>query len=65
MIGCFAEATSPEIHVDGNELAEAFWLERDKARALIGGERVDGLWVPPSIAIAHHLIKTWANREKA
>jgi len=63
MIGCFADATSPEIAVDGNELAEAFWLERGKARALIGGERVDGLWVPPSIAIAHHLIKTWANRE--
>ena len=63
MIGCFAEATSPEINVDGNELAEAFWLERGKARALIGGERVDGLWVPPSIAIAHHLIKTWANGE--
>jgi NAD+ diphosphatase len=65
MIGCFAEATSPEIHVDGNELAEAFWLERDKARALIGGERVDGLWVPPSIAIAHHLIKTWADQERS
>src|ERR1700722_19683020 len=63
MIGCFAEATSPEIVVDGNELAEAFWLERGKARALIGGERVDGLWVPPNIAIAHHLIKTWANRD--
>ena len=63
MIGCFAEATSPEINVDGNELAEAFWLVRGKARALIGGERVDGLWVPPSIAIAHHLIKTWASKD--
>jgi NAD+ diphosphatase len=63
MIGCFAEASSPDINVDGNELAEAFWLERGKARALIGGERVDGLWVPPSIAIAHHLIKTWANKD--
>ena len=63
MIGCFAEATGPEINVDGNELAEAFWLERTKARTLIGGERFDGLWVPPSIAIAHHLIKTWANEK--
>ncbi|MGD0864514.1 MAG: NAD(+) diphosphatase [Rhizomicrobium sp.] len=63
MIGCFAEASSPDINVDGNELAEAFWLERGKARALIGGERVDGLWVPPSIAIAHHLIKTWASKD--
>jgi NAD+ diphosphatase len=63
MIGCFAEASSPDINVDGNELAEAFWLERGKARALIRGERVDGLWVPPSIAIAHHLIKTWASKD--
>jgi NAD+ diphosphatase len=60
MIGCFAEARGREIKVDENELAEAIWLERSVARALIGGERVEGLWVPPSIAIAHHLIKAFA-----
>lgn len=60
MIGCFAEAESREIKVDENELAEARWLERSVARALINGERVEGLWVPPSIAIAHHLIKAFA-----
>ena len=60
MIGCFAEARSREIKVDENELAEARWLERPVARALINGERVEGLWVPPSIAIAHHLIKAFA-----
>jgi NAD+ diphosphatase len=60
MIGCFAEARNREIKVDENELAEAIWLERSVARALINGERVEGLWVPPSIAIAHHLIKAFA-----
>ena len=60
MIGCFAEARDREIKVDENELAEARWLERSVARALINGERVEGLWVPPSIAIAHHLIKAFA-----
>lgn len=60
MIGCFAEARSREIKVDENELAEARWLERSVAKALINGERVEGLWVPPSIAIAHHLIKAFA-----
>jgi len=60
MIGCFAEAESRDIKVDENELAEARWLERSVARALINGERVEGLWVPPSIAIAHHLIKAFA-----
>jgi NAD+ diphosphatase len=60
MIGCFAEARSRDIKVDENELAEAIWLERSVARALINGERVEGLWVPPPIAIAHHLIKAFA-----
>jgi NAD+ diphosphatase len=60
MIGCFAEAESREIKVDESELAEAIWLERSTARALINGERVEGLWVPPAIAIAHHLIKAFA-----
>ena len=60
MIGCFAEAASREIKVDESELAEAIWLERSDAKKLIAGERVEGIWVPPSIAIAHHLIKKFA-----
>jgi NAD+ diphosphatase len=60
MIGCFAEAASREIKVDETELAEAIWLERSDAKKLIAGERVEGIWVPPAIAIAHHLIKAFA-----
>jgi NAD+ diphosphatase len=60
MIGCFAAAEAREIKVDENELAEAFWLERGKIRALLAGERIDGLWIPPSVAIAHHLLKRFA-----
>jgi len=63
MIGCFAEATSRDVKVDETELAEVMWLERSKARALINGERIEGLWVPPAIAIAHHLIKAFALSE--
>jgi NAD+ diphosphatase len=60
MIGCFAQAEAREITLDQNELAEAFWLEKSKLRALLAGERVDGLWVPPTVAIAHHLLKRFA-----
>jgi NAD+ diphosphatase len=60
MIGCFAKAESRESKVDDNELAEVRWLERSVARAVIAGERVDGIRLPPPIAIAHHLIKTWS-----
>ncbi len=60
MIGCFAKAESRDVKVDDNELAEVRWLERSLARDLVSGKRVDGMQVPPSIAIAHHLIKAWA-----
>jgi NAD+ diphosphatase len=60
MIGCFAEAKGRELKVDEKELAEAMWMQKATARALVNGERVEGLWVPPPIAIAHHLIKAWA-----
>lgn len=61
MIGCFAEALDRDIQLDEKELAEARWLERTAARALLAGESVDGVRIPPPIAIAHHLIKAWAD----
>jgi NAD+ diphosphatase len=64
MIGCFAEAQSRDAKADENELAEVRWIERSVACKLIEGKQVDGLRVPPPIAIAHHLIKTWALGEK-
>ncbi len=64
MIGCFAKAESRDAKVDENELAEVRWIERRVARELIKGKELDGLRVPPPIAIAHHLIKTWALGEK-
>jgi NAD+ diphosphatase len=64
MIGCFAKALSREVKVDENELAEVRWIERKVARQLIEGKRVDGILVPPPVAIAHHLIKAFALGER-
>ncbi len=64
MIGCFAKAESRNTKVDQNELTEVRWIERSAGRELIEGKEVDGLRVPPSIAIAYHLIKAWALGEK-
>jgi NAD+ diphosphatase len=64
MIGCFAKATSRDVKVDQSELAELRWIERKVARELIAGKRVDGIMVPPPIAIAHHLIKAFALGER-
>ncbi|MBU6471131.1 MAG: NAD(+) diphosphatase [Alphaproteobacteria bacterium] len=59
MIGCFAEAEGRDIHLRDNELAEARWLTRAQVRAFIVGGAIDGLFLPPPVAIAHHLMKAW------
>ena len=60
MIGCYAEAESGDIQVDENELAEARWVDKETIRAVLAGKGPEGLWVPPRFAIAHQLIKHWA-----
>jgi NAD+ diphosphatase len=61
MIGCFAKAAGREAKADEIEIAEVRWIERDTAHELIKtGKQVDGVRVPPPIAIAHHLIKAFA-----
>jgi NAD+ diphosphatase len=62
MIGCYAEAESRDIVIDQNELADAFWLEKDRARRLLAGDAADNIRMPPPVAIAHHLIRNWAER---
>ena len=63
MIGCFAQALDREIRIDDSELADARWLERQDARAMLTGASVSDMRVPPRIAIAHHLIKAWVDGE--
>jgi len=60
MIGCIGEADSRDFKPDGVEITEARWLSRDDAKRLIAGERMPDISVPPAIAIAHHLIKAFA-----
>jgi NAD+ diphosphatase len=64
MIGCFARAESRHVKADAKEVVEVRWLDRGVARELIAGKQVNGMRVPPPIAIAHHLIRTWACGEK-
>lgn len=59
MLGCVARARTREIRIDPAELEEARWLSRDALRAALDGRRAD-LTVPPPAAIAHHLIRAWA-----
>jgi NAD+ diphosphatase len=59
MIGCHGRALSTDIHIDGEEMTDVRWFSRDAVLAALRDEDPD-LRVPAPIAIAHHLIKSWA-----
>lgn len=74
MIGCIAQAITTDIKIDPQEMSDVRWVSRDEVLAALeiasapgysltadpGG---DGVRVPGPIAIAHHIIKAWANGE--
>jgi NAD+ diphosphatase len=59
MIGLIAEVENEDASPDQTELEEVRWFTRSEARALLAGE-IQGLWAPPALAIAHHLLKAWS-----
>ncbi|WP_157017595.1 NAD(+) diphosphatase [Mesorhizobium xinjiangense] len=63
MIGCFGEALDRDIRRDEDELEDCRWFPREEVRAMLSGTHRDGLAVPPPGAIAHHLIKAWAESD--
>jgi NAD+ diphosphatase len=62
MIGCHAEAATTEINMDSEEMTDVRWFQRDEVLAALEGKS-ETLMIPGAIAIAHHLIKAWANGE--
>jgi len=59
MIGCFGEALNEDIRIDA-ELEDCRWFSRDEVRDMLAGNHAGGVVVPPKSAIAHHLIRAWA-----
>lgn len=59
MIGLIAEVEDDEGTPDQTELSEVRWFTRAEARLLLKGE-IEGTFCPPPMAIAHQLIKAWA-----
>lgn len=56
MIGMAGEGLSETIRIDPDELVDARWFSFDEVRAMRDGRHPEGLEIPPSISIAHHLI---------
>jgi NAD+ diphosphatase len=62
MVGCFAEATGTTLAIDRNEIEDARWMPREEAASMLLRKHPDGLTTPPPAAIAHHLIRAYAER---
>ena len=62
MIGCFGEALNEDINADLTELEDCRWFERGEVLAMLDKSH-PSLFVPPSGAIAHHLIRAWAESD--
>jgi NAD+ diphosphatase len=60
MIGCHGKATSTEIEIDPAEMADVRWFSRAGVLQALDQANPE-LRVPGPIAIAHHLIKSWAD----
>jgi NAD+ diphosphatase len=60
MIGCFAEALTEEIVPEEAELEDARWFDRADLLPMLERRHPDGVFVPPPMAIAHHLIRAFA-----
>jgi NAD+ diphosphatase len=65
MIGCHGKALSSEITIDAAEMNDVRWFARDEVRAALNHsqesqETQETFKLPGPIAIAHHLIKAWA-----
>ncbi|MDO8876484.1 MAG: NAD(+) diphosphatase [Pseudolabrys sp.] len=63
MIGCHAEALNREIVVDRTELEDARWFSKDEIAQMLMRTHPDGLFTPPPVAIAHHIIRAWVEDE--
>jgi len=62
MIGCWAYATSTDIHVDQEELEEAIWFSRDEIKVMLTRyDQMDQIRMPAPLAIAHQLAQLWIN----
>lgn len=60
MLGCYAQALSRDFAIDRHEIEDARWLSKDEVRTRLAGGIADEMTLPVPIAIAHHLIRDWA-----
>ena len=60
MIACTAAAVGDEVTLDTNELEDAIWVDRSGVHAALAGDPEAPFLGPPHFAIAHTLLRHWA-----
>lgn len=60
MIGLLAEVSDDQATPDQTELEEVRWFTRDQARRMLADGHWDGVSPAPPLAIAHQLLRAWA-----
>jgi NAD+ diphosphatase len=62
MIACLARAADDRLTLDREELDDAFWASRSEVEAALAGDPAAPFLAPPPFAIAHSLLRAWAER---
>jgi NAD+ diphosphatase len=60
MMACVTQAMDDVITLDTNELEDAMWVTKEEARAALAEEEGRRFNAPPPFAIAHSLLRHWA-----
>lgn len=60
MVACIGEALNDDIQVDANELEDARWFTREDVNLALARDPAAPFLGPPPYAIAHTLLKAWA-----
>jgi NAD+ diphosphatase len=63
MLACVARVESAALTIDGDELEDAKWVDRDGVRAALAAADGAPFIPPPPYAIAHELLSRWARGE--
>lgn len=63
MIGCHADALSADLDPDFEEMEDVRWFTRKEVQQMLADEHPDQLRPPAEFAIAHQLLKVFANRD--
>ena len=65
MIACIAQADDNALTLDETEIQHALWCDAAGVRAALAGDADAPFTPPPPMAVAHHVLKHWADAQVA